>query len=37
VTTVWRWSGDGVVALHFAYLAYLLVGVDLLNTDVTLI
>jgi len=26
VTTVWRWSGDGVVALHFAYLAYLLVG-----------
>jgi len=26
VTTVWRWSGDGVVALHSAYLAYLLVG-----------
>jgi uncharacterized membrane protein len=26
MTTVWRWSGDGVVALHFAYLAYLLVG-----------
>ena len=26
MTTVWRWSGDGVVAVHLGYLAYLLVG-----------
>jgi hypothetical protein len=26
MTTVWRWSGDGAVVVHFAYLAYLLAG-----------
>ena len=26
MSTVWRWSGDGVVAVHLGYLAYLLAG-----------
>ncbi len=26
MTDLWRWSGDGVAGVHFAYLAYLIVG-----------